>query len=64
MISSDSIGNATLLADTPACREFKAKNDAGESPSAEVMDQCFSDAFGNGALTPDPLAPEPLTTAP
>ena len=63
VISSDSMGNATLLADTPACREFKAKNDAGESPSAEVMDQCFSDAF-DGPLTSDPLAPDPLTTEP
>ncbi len=45
MFTADSMGDATLLADTPACREFKAKSDAGESPSAEVMDQCFSDAF-------------------
>ena len=45
MFTADSMGNATLLADTPACREFKAKSDAGESPSAEVIDQCFSDAF-------------------
>ena len=45
VISADSSGNAALLADTPACREFKEKSDAGESPSLEVMDQCFSDAF-------------------
>lgn len=45
VISADSSGNAALLADTPACREFKEKSDAGGSPSLEVMDQCFSDAF-------------------
>ncbi len=45
VISSDSMGNATLLADTPACREFKVKSDAGETPSPEVTDQCFNDAF-------------------
>ena len=49
VISADSTGNAALLADTPACREFKAKSDAGESPSLEVMDQCFSDAFDTQA---------------
>ena len=45
VITADSMGNATLLADTTACREFKAKSDAFESPSAEVIDRCFSDAF-------------------
>ena len=45
VITADSMGNATLLADTTACREFKAKSDASESPFAEVIDQCFSDAF-------------------
>lgn len=62
--SSDSMGNATLLADTAACREFKAKNDDGESPSAAVTGQCFGDAFGTGPLTPDPLTTVPLTTVP
>ena len=60
--SSYSMGNATLLADTAACREFKAKNDDGESPSAVVTGQCFSDAFGTGPITPDPLTREPLTS--
>ena len=49
VISADSSGNAALLADTPACREFKEKSDAGESPSLEVMDQCFGDAFDTQA---------------
>ncbi len=51
VITADSMGNATLLADTLACREFKAKSDAGESPSAEVIDQCFSDAFDTEPFT-------------
>lgn len=52
-VSGDAADDGGLLADTPACREFKAKADSGEEPSSSVIDQCFDDAFGSDAFAVD-----------
>ncbi len=53
-VAAPGTDDSVLLADTPACREFNEKTDAGESPSAAVIDQCFEDAFGTDAVGSDP----------
>lgn len=55
--TSAATNDSVLLADTPACREFKKKGDAGQSPSNEIVDQCFDDAFGSDPLDSAPPAP-------
>lgn len=44
--SADTFVTNELMADTPACRDLKAAQDAGDD-TAPFYDKCIADVFGN-----------------